>query len=65
MNENQQAAYIMAQAAGLNAEVAGMQAENATRAACEQCPRYGEREFKAVLNKYCIDHNQVIGYFRS
>lgn len=65
MNENQQAAYIMSQAAGLNAEVAGMQAENATRACCEQCPRYGEREFDAVAKKYCIDHNQVMGFFRS
>ena len=64
MNENQQAAYIMAQAAGLNAEVAGMQAENAARIQEGKALAYGDGDFDAAAHKYYVDHNQVIEFFR-
>ena len=64
MNENQRAAFVVAQAAMLNAEVAGMQAENMARVHLGQAMAYQEDAFRDVVNKYqgTIGHNQAITF---
>jgi hypothetical protein len=58
-------AYVLAQVACANAEIAGMQAENQLRALSGFLPAYGEKEFVAVIERYTIGHNAVIGYLMS
>jgi len=65
MTSEQQAAYIMAQAAALNAEVAGMQAENAFREMQGHTIAYGEDAFQAAINRYGVHHNAVVGFFNN
>lgn len=60
MNE-EQAAYIMAQAACALIEAMGMQAANSQYP--ENQP-YQKKDFDAVIERYGIDHNAVIGFFR-
>lgn len=64
MNEEQQAAFIHAQAVCAQAEIAAMQAENMQRAALGQSMAYDEAAFMAVIEKYGIHHNAVIEFFR-
>lgn len=63
MTPEQQAAYVMAQAAALNAEVAGMQAENWMREMQGHTIAYGEDAFQDAINRYGVHHNAVIGFF--
>lgn len=65
MNENQKAAYVMAQAARVFALVAGMQAENQQRAAEGCAMAYREEDFHRVVDEHGIGHNDVIGFFQS
>lgn len=65
MTPEQQAAYIMAQAACAIAEVAGMQAENQQRAASGLSPAYTEQAFNDVVARNGVHHNAVISFFRS
>lgn len=60
MNPEQQAAYVIAQAACASAEIAAMQAANQAQAG-----KYSEQDFLAVIDRYCIGHNAVISTFRS
>lgn len=65
MTSEQQAAYVIAQAACAMAEILGMQAENQMRAHRGETPAYGEEAFIAVMHRNCIGHNDVLGMFRS
>lgn len=64
MTPEQQAAYVIAQAACATAEVAGMQAENQARAAAGLSPAYVEQDFQNVVLRLGIHHNAVIGFFQ-
>ncbi len=63
MTPEQQAAYIIAQAACMHAEMEGMKAENARRSAGQAPLRYSEVDFEALPARYGIDHNAVVGFF--
>ena len=63
MNEMQQAAYIMAQAACAQIEALGMTATNDHLLATGLSPKYSETDFNALLEKYGIHHNTVIAFF--
>lgn len=63
MNEMQQAAYIMAQAACAQIEAIKMQSVNADYARVGREPKYTEKAFEALLDKYGIHHNAVIAFF--
>lgn len=65
MTSEQQAAFIMAQAASAMAEIAGMQAENTiyqTRYGGNV--RYGQADFVGVIDRYGISHNAVLSFFQ-
>lgn len=64
MTPEQQAAFIMAQAACAMAEIAGMQAENQHRLSLGQSIAYGEEAFSGVASRNIIGHNDVISYFQ-
>jgi hypothetical protein len=64
MNENQQAAFIMAQAACAQARIAGMVAENMQRQACDLSMAYDESDFASIVTEFKIGWNDVIGYFK-
>jgi hypothetical protein len=63
MTPEQQAAFIMAQAACAMAEIAGMQAENQHRLSVGQTITYFEDAFIAVIGRHVIGHNAVISFF--
>lgn len=63
MTPEQQAAYIIAQAACAMIEVAGMQAEDRAWEKLGFNPHGGE-EYRAVIEKYGIHHNAVITLFQ-
>ncbi len=62
MTPEQQAAFVVAQAACVMAEIAGMQATNAT---CDnQHHVYKQEDFEALIVEYGIHQNAVIGLFQ-
>jgi hypothetical protein len=63
MSPEQQAAYIMAQAACAMATIAGMQAENQHRISVGRSDLYTEEAFEDVTSRYTIGHNDVISFF--
>jgi len=65
MTPEQQAAYVIAQAACAMAEIAGMQAENQMCALRGEPLAYGEGAFTSVIERNCIHHNGVLTLFRS
>lgn len=64
MNENQRAAFIMAQAAVLQAEVAGMVAENQHRLSLGHSIAYGEDAFQAAIARSGCAHNDAVAFLR-
>lgn len=64
MTPEQQAAYVMAQAACAMAELAAMQLENELAAKTGGEPRNGPEDFLSIELRYGINHNAVIGFFR-
>jgi len=64
MDENQQAAYIISQAACLMADILGMQAENMQRAHRGESMAFIYADFEEAMLKYGMAHNQVMGYFQ-
>jgi hypothetical protein len=64
MTPEQQAAFIMAQAACAMAEIAGMQAENQHRLSLGHSIAYDEDAFGCVIARNVIGHNDVISFFR-
>ena len=64
MTPEQQAAFIMAQAACLMAEIAGMQADNQHLAQAGLPPRYLSGDFHNVIARSGCGHNDVISFFR-
>ncbi len=65
MNEEQKAAFIMAQAAVLNATIAGMTAENMQREAVGSSMAYGEDAFQDAINASGCHHNAVLTLFQN
>lgn len=65
MNDEQKAAYIIAQAAVLQATVAGMAAENMIRWHRSESMAYDESAFEDAINKSGVHHNAVIEFFHS
>lgn len=63
MTREQQAAFIIAQAACASAEIAGMQAANQHRLSLGHTIAYDEDAFAAIADKYGISHNAVIAFF--
>lgn len=64
MTTEQQAAFVMAQAACAMAEIAGMQAENQSRIQRGESLAYVENDFAAVIGRNGIGHNDVLTMFR-
>jgi len=64
MTPEQQAAFIHAQSACALITAMGMQAANERCRLDNEYPRYGESDFKGVLNQFIIQHNDVITEFR-
>lgn len=64
MTPEQEAAYIIAQAAVLSATVAGMQAENAYREMQGKTIAYGEDAFVDAINRSGVHHNAVMELFQ-
>ena len=56
MTPEQKAAYVIAQAACAVIEALGLQADN-------QGPIHGKKDFDALIEKYGIYHNAVLGEF--
>lgn len=65
MTEEQQAAYIQAQAVAAMCEALGMMSENMQRVQRGESIAYGEEAFQKVVDDHGIHHNQVIGLFHS
>lgn len=63
MTPEQAAAYITAQAAAAFGELEAMKVENRVREQRGDSPAYGEKEFTEAMQKYCIQHNQVISVY--
>ena len=64
MSEEQQAAYIMAQAAAALIEALGMMSENLQRVHRGESLAYTGMAFDNVIERYGIDHNSVLAFFR-
>jgi len=64
MTPEQSAAYIFSQSICAMIEVEGLKAENADREQRGFAQAYGEAAFLAVLDKYALDHNTVMGTFQ-
>lgn len=64
MTTEQQAAFVMAQAACAMAEIAGMQAENQQRIHRGESLAYVENDFAAVILRNGIGQNDVLTMFR-
>lgn len=64
MTPEQQAAYIMAQAAALIAECLGMQAENMQRSHRGESMAYTYESFTEAIDRYGCSHNNVLLFFR-
>jgi len=65
MTNEQNTAYVIAQAACDQAEIAAMQAENAWLVQNGNSIAYGEEAFNAISHNYCISHNAVIELFQA
>lgn len=65
MNPEQQAAFVIAQAASAMIEALGMVAANQERTANGHTIAYDEAAFVAVAARHTIGHNDVIGLFHS
>jgi nitrous oxidase accessory protein NosD len=65
MTNEQKAAYVQAQAAAALIEAMGMAAENMQRSHQGASIAYDEKAFLAIIEKYGIHHNSVIGLFHS
>jgi len=63
MNENQQAAYIMAMAIGGLIEAMGMQAENQNRIARGEMIAYDDEAFQKVVDNRGLHHNSILTLF--
>lgn len=64
MSPEQQAAYVIAQAACVTAEIAAMQAANTADAAAGRSPSFTSEDFLQLINSYGIHHNAVLTLFR-
>ncbi len=65
MNEAQSAAYVTAQAVAAHLEGLGMAAENSAALAAGKGIPYPVDAFKALIDKYGIHHNAILGLFLS
>jgi len=65
MTPEQQAAYYIAQSVAAYAEIESMKAMNAMRKDQGYAQAYPEEAFLAVIEKYCLHHNAVVGFFKA
>lgn len=63
MTPEQQAAFIIAQAACAMAEIAAMQAENQMRSHRGETIAYVEGDFRDAIERNVIGHNAVLTLF--
>lgn len=63
MTPEQQAAYIIAQAACMHAEIEGMRAANLGRVINNDPLLYTEADYAGLPDKYGVHHNAVIAFF--
>lgn len=63
MTDEQKAAYVFAQAVCAMAEIESMKAANMERDAQGASMAYDEAAFLAVIEKWGIHHNGVLGQF--
>jgi hypothetical protein len=63
MTPEQKAAYVMAQAAAALIEAMGMMASNMVRQQRGAPPQHWDDEFRNLVDKYGLRHNQVLSLF--
>lgn len=64
MTRSEAVAYVQAMTACALAEIEGMKAENTQREKSGYSPAFVFDDFSAVIEKYGIHHNAVIGLFQ-
>lgn len=64
MDEQQQAAYIIAMSACATIKAMGMVAENQQRLQHGESIAYNEEAFDSLIREYGIHHNGVFGTYR-
>lgn len=63
MTDEQKAAYINSQVMCASIEVAAMAADNMTALVLKEVPKFGHDDFEALIEKYGLEHNNVVGFF--
>ena len=61
MSDSENAAYVFSQSVCAMVEAMGMAAENQQREHRGESIAYDEDAFAAIINKYGIHHNAVVG----
>ena len=64
MNENEQAAFIMAQCACAIIKAMGMVAENKICEIQQEYPKFDQSDFLSVIDEHKIEWNDVLGYLK-
>lgn len=64
MTDEQKAAFIQSQAACAMIEAMGMQAANTRSQVVGGSTVFDQADFEALITRYVISHNAVIGLFR-
>jgi hypothetical protein len=62
VDEFARATYLICMAACVQVEAMAMQAENQANRDANEPPTYKPADFKALIERYGIHHNAVIGY---
>lgn len=64
MSEMDRAAFVVSQSAAALIEALGMFAHDARAEGAGNPRRYTEQNYLALIDKYAIGHNAVVGYLR-
>ena len=65
MTEEQKAAYINGQVMCAQLEMEAMKVSNVQSINAGFSPNYVEEDFRAIVDRFCISHNDVISFFNS
>ena len=64
MTPEQKAAYVFAQSVSALIEAMGMLSENLYRIKIGESPAWATDEFRGLVDRYGITHNDVLGLFQ-
>lgn len=63
MTEEQKAAYINSQAVCAQIELEAMKVTNRHDESLGSAPTYAEEDFRAIIGRFVIEHDNVLGIF--